>query len=95
MERTGVGRNRGEQAIGDWFGDRPFGDFQQAEDQFAGGGFAGGNPVDVGVTRVAFVMVDVDEQLAVVDAGATVPRRSKLAESVAMTQSNFGRALGC
>ena len=67
MKRTGVRRDRSEQAVGDRLGDRPARDFQQSKNQFAGGRFARGHPVHVAVARVAFVMVNVDENFPVRD----------------------------
>ncbi len=52
------------------FGNRPFGGLEQPENQFAARRFARGNPVHVGKTRVAGVMVDVDESPALRDAFA-------------------------
>ena len=70
LKRTGIGGNGGEQTIGNRFGDRPARDLEQTKNQFAGGRFARGNPVDVAVARVAFVMVNVDENFPVHDAPA-------------------------
>src|SRR5690348_3712775 len=61
LERTRVGGDGGEQAIGDSLGDRPAGDFEQAKNQFAAGRLPGRDPIEIGVTGVAFVVVDVDE----------------------------------
>jgi hypothetical protein len=77
LKRAGVGGNGGEQAVGNRLGDRPARDFEHAVNQFAAGRLARGNPVDVGVARVAFVMVNVDENFPVADALATLPSRSK------------------
>ena len=68
LKRAGVGGNGGEQQIGNRLGDRPACDFEQTVNQFAATRFAPGNPVDVGVARIAFVMVNVDEHLPVADA---------------------------
>ena len=68
LERAGVGGNGGEQQVGNRLGDRPARHFDQPVNQFAGGRFARRNPVHVGVARVAFVMVNVDENFPVADA---------------------------
>ena len=65
LKRAGVRRNGGEQTVGDRLGDRPARDLEQAVNQFAGGRLARGNPVHVAVARVAFVMVNVDENFPV------------------------------
>lgn len=77
LKRAGIGRNGGEEAIRDLFRDRPLGDFKEAENQFAAGGFAGRNPVHMGVARVAGVMVNIDELLAIGDAGTDGPETFK------------------
>ena len=68
LERAGVRRDGGEQLVGNRRGDRPARGFQQSVNQFAGGRLARRHPVHVGVARVAFVMVNVDENFPVADA---------------------------
>src|SRR5260370_37114577 len=58
LERTGVSGNGGEQTIGDGRGDRPVGRLQETENQFARGRLFGRHPVEVGVARVAGVVID-------------------------------------
>ena len=70
LKRAGVGRDRGEQAVRNALRDWPLGHFHQPEDEFPVGRFAGGNPVQVAEARVALVVVDVDEELAVGDAAS-------------------------
>src|ERR1051326_7243880 len=73
LERTRIGRDGGEQAIGDGPGDGPVRRLEQTEDQLAGGGFPGGHPVDVAVACVAGMMIDIDEPFAVLHAFADLP----------------------
>jgi hypothetical protein len=70
LEGAGVRGNGGEQTVGDGRRDGPFGGLQQAEDEFAGGGGVGGDPVLVGEASVAGMVIDVDEEPAFFDAGA-------------------------
>ena len=70
LERAGIGRDGGEEAVGNGLGDGPFGDPHDAEDEFAAGRLAGRDPVDIGIAGIALVMIDVDEELATGDAGA-------------------------
>src|SRR5258708_8010769 len=70
LKRASIGRDSGEQAVGDPFGDGPLGGLEQPEDEFAAGGFAGRDPVDIGVARVALVMIYVDEEFSAPDARA-------------------------
>src|SRR5665213_3090809 len=72
LKRAGVGGNGGEQQIVDRLGDRPARDLEQAVNQFAGGRLARRNPVHIGIARVAFVMVNVDENFPVADAFANL-----------------------
>src|SRR5438309_1761983 len=67
LKGAGVRRNGGEQAIGDWLSDLPAARFEQSENQFARGRFVIGDPVDIAVTSVALVMVDVDEKLSLLN----------------------------
>src|SRR5712692_6692299 len=67
LERAGVGGNGGEQTIGDGRGDGPVGGLQETENQFASGRLFGRHPVEVGVARVAGVVIDVDKQLSVLN----------------------------
>src|SRR5579884_2802486 len=67
LERAGVGGNGGEQAIGNRRSNRPVHSLHEAENDFTGGCFLGGYPVDVAVARVAGVMVNIDEQFALAD----------------------------
>lgn len=70
LERAGVGRYGGEEAIGDRTRDRPAGGLEEAINQFPRGRLARCNPIQVAVLRVALVMVDVDERAAIPDAVA-------------------------
>src|SRR6201999_578732 len=70
LERASIRGDRGEEAVRNLLGDGPFGDLQYAKNQFAAGRLARRDPVEVAVTRVAGVMIDVDELLAVGHAGA-------------------------
>src|SRR2546422_7619531 len=70
LKRAGIGRDGGEEAIGNGFGNGPSGDTHDPENEFATGRLAGRNPVDIGIARVALVMIDIDEDLATGDAGA-------------------------
>ena len=67
LERAGVRRDGGEQAVGNLPGDRPARDFEQSKNQFAGGRLARGDPVHVAIARIAFVMVNVDENFPACD----------------------------
>jgi hypothetical protein len=64
LKGAGIGADGGEQKIRDRLGDRPARGLEQPMNQLAGGRFARRNPVDVAIPRVALVMVDVDELLA-------------------------------
>src|SRR6266571_6517371 len=81
LERAGVGGYGGEQTIGNGRGDRPIGRLQETENQFARGGLFGRHPVEVGVARVAGVMVDVDEPLSVLN---VIPRFAEPLEAGAI-----------
>src|SRR6266516_543688 len=70
LKRAGGGGDSGEQAVSDGPGDGPAGVLEQAVDQFAGGRLFGGNPIEVGITGIAGVVIDVDERLSVCDAVA-------------------------
>src|SRR5262249_34474289 len=48
----------------------PARDFQEAINQFASRRFTRRNPVDIGIARIAFVMINIDEQLSARDAFA-------------------------
>src|ERR1051325_1679373 len=70
LERAGVSGDGGEKIVGDERCDRPIGGFEQMEDQFPGGRFPVGDPVQVTVAGVAGVVIDIDEQFSRAD----VPR---------------------
>src|SRR5437867_2582800 len=70
LKRAGISRNGGEKAISDRFRDWPFGEFEQAEDQFAARGLTRGNPIKISITSIALVMIDVDKHFALRDARA-------------------------
>ena len=74
LERAGIGRDGGEEAVGNGLGDGPFGDPHDAEDEFAAGRLAGRDPVDIGIARIALVMIDIDQQISVLNAFADLPQ---------------------
>ena len=67
LEGARIGRDRREKAISYLGSHRPIGAIQQPIDQLAGGWRARSNPIDVRVTRVAFVMINIDENSAIPD----------------------------
>src|SRR5262249_37750605 len=68
LEGAGIGRDGREKTIGDWFGDRPLGNGEETEEQFAGGRLARRDPIEIGVSSIALVVIDIDEELAIGDA---------------------------
>src|ERR1017187_234862 len=68
LKGAGVGGDGGEEAVGNALGDRPLGNLQQPEDEFPRRRLVSGDPVQVGVARVALVVVDVNEELVVAKA---------------------------
>src|SRR5436190_23899255 len=77
LKGPGVRRDRGEQAIGDRLGNGPFSDFEEAENQFAGRGLARRDPIQVRISSVTLVMVNVDEEFAVANTGTDGPETLK------------------
>jgi len=74
LKRAGVCGDCREEAIGNGPGDRPLRNLEQSEDKFPGGRLARRNPIDISIARVAFVVIDVDEELAVGNAGTDFPK---------------------
>src|SRR5690349_4185219 len=67
LEGARVSGDSSEKTISDRLGDRPFGNREEAEKQFARRGLACRDPIEVGVAGVALVVIDVNEELAVSD----------------------------
>src|SRR6267142_2163498 len=65
LKRAGVGGNCCEQTIGNRFCNRPFGGAKKLENEFTGGRFLWRNPVDISISRIALMMVDVNEQFPI------------------------------
>src|SRR5207302_6161382 len=63
VKRTGVGNQRGVNALSDWFGDAHPGRFAEVVDHLAHGRGSGVDPVDGTEERRGSVVVDVHHQL--------------------------------
>jgi hypothetical protein len=64
LEGTGIRRDGGKKAIGNPLSDRPAGGAQQSKDEFASRGLTRRHPVDIGIPRVAFVVVNINDEFA-------------------------------